>query len=144
MTSSASGLQPRLSSAGGLSFREVGDWFKNLGDDLGNMMGIPRAHSTRARGGARRSPSTSAHGPGAGRALSDLGGVQPRLPSTSILAKQQQVRGRSQWMLRMLETCLRASCLYCTQAQHAAALSANAAYCLLRRCLLRYMGAAIC
>lgn len=90
MASAGSGsLHPRLNSAGGLSFREVGDWFKNLGDDIGSMMGLPRARSTR-----RPTPSGPS-GLGA-RAMSDLGGVQPRLPSTSILAKQQQVGARFQ------------------------------------------------
>lgn len=78
-------MQPRLASAGGLSFREVGDWFKNLGDDIGNIMGLPRSRTMRRAG---------PHAGLSGRALSDLGGVQPRLPSTSILAKQQQVGGR--------------------------------------------------
>lgn len=77
---SGTSAAPRLPS-GGLSFREVGDWFKNLGDDLGGLVGLPRSRSVRRPG------------PGGGPAASgdsQLGGV-PRLPSTSILAKQQQI-----------------------------------------------------
>lgn len=59
---------------------QVGDWFKNLGDDLGGLMGLPRSRTVRRPPGA--GPMASGD--------SQLGGV-PRLPSTSILAKQQQV-----------------------------------------------------
>jgi hypothetical protein len=70
-------LSPRISSA--LSFREVGDWFRNLGDDLGNVIGLPRSAKS-----MRRSPTPS------GTSRPDLGPL-PRLPSTSILARRQQV-----------------------------------------------------
>ncbi len=81
--------EPRLS--GGLSFREVGDWFKNLGDDLGSMVGIPRS-----RFSSRRSPGSAPHrfdtvSGGSVSSGSALGTVL-RLPSTSLLAKKQQVR----------------------------------------------------
>lgn len=83
--SGASGLGgPRLS--GGLSFREVGDWFKNLGDDLGSMVGLPRS-----RFATRRSPNSASHFDGISGG-SASGGTVPRLPSTSLLSKQQQVR----------------------------------------------------
>lgn len=85
--SSPLGAGPRLSS--GLSFREVGDWFRNLGDDLGSMVGIPRARTH------RRSPTPSRCGlesDGRSGSVSSLLGGVPRLPSTSILAKQPQVR----------------------------------------------------
>ncbi|KAL4420270.1 hypothetical protein ABPG77_005610 [Micractinium sp. CCAP 211/92] len=80
--------EPRLS--GGLSFREVGDWFKNLGDDLGSMVGIPRS-----RFSSRRSPGSAPHrfdtvSGGSVSSGSALGTV-PRLPSTSLLAKKQQI-----------------------------------------------------
>lgn len=70
-------LTPRLS--GGLSFREVGDWFQKLGDDLGSAFGLPRGRSVR-RSPAAGSPSRP-----------DLAGGQG-LPATSILAKRPQVR----------------------------------------------------
>lgn len=70
-------LSPRISSA--LSFREVGDWFRNLGDDLGNVIGLPRSAKS-----MRRSPTPS------GTSRPDLGPL-PRLPSTSILARRQQI-----------------------------------------------------
>ncbi|PSC68755.1 oxysterol-binding -related 1D isoform X1 [Micractinium conductrix] len=84
--SSPLGAGPRLSS--GLSFREVGDWFRNLGDDLGSMVGIPRARTH------RRSPTPSRCGlesDGRSGSVSSLLGGVPRLPSTSILAKQPQI-----------------------------------------------------
>jgi hypothetical protein len=74
------GLTPRLSS--GLSFREVGDWFQKLGDDLGSVIGLPRGKSV------RRTPTGSAP------SRPDLATGQG-LPATSILAKRQQVRPAS-------------------------------------------------
>ncbi|EFN52750.1 hypothetical protein CHLNCDRAFT_138340 [Chlorella variabilis] len=70
------GLTPRLSS--GISFKAVGDWFQTLGDDLGSVIGIPRGKSV------RRSPTPS------GPSQHDAAMV-PRLPSTSLLSKQQQI-----------------------------------------------------
>lgn len=89
-TSGASGLGgPRLS--GGLSFREVGDWFKNLGDDLGSMVGLPRS-----RFASRRSPNSASRRfdgiSGSSVSGGSVAGTVPRLPSTSLLSKQQQVR----------------------------------------------------
>lgn len=80
-------LAPRLSSS--LSFREVGDWFRNLGDDLGNIVGLPRSRTS------RRSPIPSSRrfeGSMSGRSMGSISaGVIPRLPSCSLLAKQQQI-----------------------------------------------------
>jgi hypothetical protein len=84
----AHALGARMSS--GLSFREVGDWFKTLGDDLGSVIGIPRSRSTR-----RSSPPRSRRnfgGLGGEGSVSAGSGTTPRLPSTSILSKRQQVR----------------------------------------------------
>lgn len=88
-TSGASGLGgPRLS--GGLSFREVGDWFKNLGDDLGSMVGLPRS-----RFASRRSPNSASRRfdgiSGSSVSGGSVAGTVPRLPSTSLLSKQQQI-----------------------------------------------------
>ena len=77
---------PHFHAAARIHLWQVGDWFKNLGDDLGGLVGLPRSRSVRRPG------------PGGGPAASgdsQLGGV-PRLPSTSILAKQQQV-GPCSW-----------------------------------------------